>query len=790
MLSARFLPIFLFLIFATVSAPYGHAATQPNVSAYPTTVGFPTGMIKFGYSTTTLIPLNATIHWGDGDTSAALKDCIYLSGLNKYQCDYWGHQHTYKSTNNNKPYTITVTADIGQVAKFSLPVVPIGNFVIVSIGDSVASGEGNPVVPVKTTACCGHKAYWNYGDASISNLTHTKTAHACHGSSESGPAIAARTIIHDNPSARVTFIHLACSGAHIYIKHAKGDLGNYDTSTTDNPDNAVGQLDHLATLLPKGTKIDTLLITVGADNIDGGFGNVVKACVGSPPDPKIDCTTSTDTASVAMRESLPSIPSLDYSPLEAKLKSGILNVADSNVYITDYFDPTHDAAGNFPTLEESKACSAETLLPDEFEYLYYNLQVPLNARIATIKDLYGWHYIGGKDFPIASDFLDHGYCVASGSWVVSLPQSVATQGNKDGTSHPNPQGQNEYKNNIVKAIYRWTLPVTTATATTSSQAYTFGQWTHGDVAVTLSAKNKLEKAGTGNTYFSVDNAACSGTDTGSCSIYSAPFSIAAPGIHTVYFFTATAPSDTTIPTAFEKVKTVQVQIDKPSASDGSASTRIGQAVSGQLQASNPQSGDTLTYNIVTQPSHGTVSLTDANKGTFTYTPGSGYDGNDSFTFLANNGFSNSNTATESVSVADDAPVAKDGSVNSTANKAVTGQLQASDPDSGDTLTFNIVTQPGHGTVSLSDVNSGTFNYTPDSGYVGDDSFTFNVKDGSAGSNTATESVSVASGTVQPSSGGGAAVPASNGGGALNPIVLLMLLGLGGLRRVGRSEPKH
>ena len=59
------------------------------------------------------------------------------------------------------------------------------------------------------------------------------------------------------------------------------------------------------------------------------------------------------------------------------------------------------------------------------------------------------------------------------------------------------------------------------------------------------------------------------------------------------------------------------------------------------------SGGTLTYSITTQPAHGTLSGTAPN---LTYTPAAGYSGADSFTFLVNNGASNSAQATVSIAI--------------------------------------------------------------------------------------------------------------------------------------------
>jgi hypothetical protein len=46
-------------------------------------------------------------------------------------------------------------------------------------------------------------------------------------------------------------------------------------------------------------------------------------------------------------------------------------------------------------------------------------------------------------------------------------------------------------------------------------------------------------------------------------------------------------------------------------------------------------GDTLTYSIVGNPSKGSVSITNANTGAFTYTPNANYNGSDSFTYKVN-----------------------------------------------------------------------------------------------------------------------------------------------------------
>jgi len=148
-------------------------------------------------------------------------------------------------------------------------------------------------------------------------------------------------------------------------------------------------------------------------------------------------------------------------------------------------------------------------------------------------------------------------------------------------------------------------------------------------------------------------------------------------------------------------------------------------------------GDSLTYSIVDIPSNGTVALLD---NMATYTPATNYNGADSFTFKANDGTVDSNTATVSITVTpvNDAPVASDQSTATPEDILVDVTLSATDVD-GDSLTYSIVDIPSNGTVALS---GNLTTYTPDENYNGADSFTFKANDGTVDSNTATVHITV------------------------------------------------
>src|SRR5439155_351553 len=116
----------------------------------------------------------------------------------------------------------------------------------------------------------------------------------------------------------------------------------------------------------------------------------------------------------------------------------------------------------------------------------------------------------------------------------------------------------------------------------------------------------------------------------------------------------------------------------------------------------------------------------------------------SFTFKANDGSLDSNTATVTITVTpvNDAPVAQDGSLTTAEDTPKTGTLVATDIDSA-SLTYSLVsTASAHGTVTITNVNTGAYSYAPAADYNGPASFTFKASDGSLDSNTATVTITV------------------------------------------------
>ena len=151
-------------------------------------------------------------------------------------------------------------------------------------------------------------------------------------------------------------------------------------------------------------------------------------------------------------------------------------------------------------------------------------------------------------------------------------------------------------------------------------------------------------------------------------------------------------------------------------------------------------GDTLTWSI-SSPAHGSASVTD---GAVSYTPDANYNGPDSFTVTVSDGdASDSLNVNVTVEAVNDAPVAKgqtgENAVKTDEDTEVNITLTATDVDEGDTLTYEVVTQPGHGTLAGTAPN---LTYTPAANYSGPDAFAFTVSDGAATSAPATVSITV------------------------------------------------
>jgi VCBS repeat-containing protein len=207
-------------------------------------------------------------------------------------------------------------------------------------------------------------------------------------------------------------------------------------------------------------------------------------------------------------------------------------------------------------------------------------------------------------------------------------------------------------------------------------------------------------------------------------------------------------------TAFSNSATVSLTItaanDAPLAVDetylGTEDATLTVTAPGVLTNDTDAEGDPLTAVLVSDPTHGSLTLN--SNGSFTYTPDANFSGTDTFTYQANDGTANGNTATVTLVIAavNDAPIAVNDAYavneNASLTTAAPGVISNdTDPDAGDSLTAVLVSGPSHGSLNLN--SDGSFTYTPTAEFHGTDTFTYKVNDGALDSgNIATVTITV------------------------------------------------
>ncbi len=132
----------------------------------------------------------------------------------------------------------------------------------------------------------------------------------------------------------------------------------------------------------------------------------------------------------------------------------------------------------------------------------------------------------------------------------------------------------------------------------------------------------------------------------------------------------------------------------------------------------------LTYSVNTQPENGSIT---ENNGVFTYTPNTGFYGNDIATYVVSNGEFTCDPVNININVVDtpDRPTASNTSAEGTINNPVTFSFAGNDPN-GLPLTYSIVDNPTNGVVSE---DAGIWSYTPNLDFSGSDIFTYKVNNG-------------------------------------------------------------
>jgi hypothetical protein len=330
---------------------------------------------------------------------------------------------------------------------------------IVSLGDSSASGEGNPDSPSPFTR-------WLASDTTDPRKASLVASdHECHRSRLSGPRLAADAFRNLHPELDVEFTSFACSGAKVGdVVGIAGAPRAHDGSTQGplpfgppNPINLPLQVQQVIDV-HGSERIDALILNIGINDV--GFATQVMRCMGiagcqetwSPNYPNT-AQAETDLAN-------------RYDALRTELRRLLPNVV--NVYVNEYPDATTDdfdawcmrptrclvPISLFPLVYPSDWQCTDPLVAGieaaESRWASNTGLAPLNRVIqektaAAASD--GWFHVDG----VSEQFRRHGFC-AQNRWVLTVTDSLVVQGAQQGTLHPNASGHAVYRDAILAKL--------------------------------------------------------------------------------------------------------------------------------------------------------------------------------------------------------------------------------------------------------------------------------------------------------------------------------------------------
>lgn len=340
----------------------------------------------------------------------------------------------YSHFNGLGRHRVAVAATNGSVRESGSGIVTLKDFLIVGIGDSNASGEGNPDNPSSGVSWIDvrcDRSHYGYQPQTAAVLEHA------------------------SDDASVTFVHLACSGAGIETGMLHGYRGINDPGPDVKPlDPQVAQLRALIagpkTAGVTWRKPDAVILSIGVNDLH--FGDVISQCVWNTV-----CFNSKglkgakpgETVAQATKRWLAGLPA-SYRRLAQALNGpppGGLGIPGNRVYITQYFDSLRNNQGAICNPLIGPGHPGWSFTKPEAEWAYENFLLPLNKAVAATAK-YGWNVVAAP-----KGFLTRGYC-AKPSWIVPISSSSWNQRDFNGTMHANLLGHQAQRLAVLAALKR------------------------------------------------------------------------------------------------------------------------------------------------------------------------------------------------------------------------------------------------------------------------------------------------------------------------------------------------
>lgn len=326
---------------------------------------------------------------------------------------------------------LTVKDRNGQQATYT-EIIKVKDILIVLIGDSNASGEGNPIEngqqPTHSQINCSYSitAYLANNKGKEFDAHGAKWLEPfAHRSLKSGLARAALALGRKDPHTSVTFLTFATSGAKI----------NEGLLDRQGSWQSTGQIEEVRRTV-KGRQIDLLMMSIGVNDLE--FAEVLGDMTGNDK--------SHDQVVREIEDRLRLMPSkliaLDKA-IQSKLKPRKILITE---YPTRLFDNADGSIGRGCDLFDPPAMTGLSH-GDAIKIVEKGKE--LNLTLKSMGGGFGWTYVGGID----RAFKGHGYCTSRGTrYFVKAEESCKNQGDLKGTAHPNSLGHLAIRNQVLKVL--------------------------------------------------------------------------------------------------------------------------------------------------------------------------------------------------------------------------------------------------------------------------------------------------------------------------------------------------
>ncbi|MCY2989541.1 MAG: hypothetical protein NTY19_16945, partial [Planctomycetota bacterium] len=410
-----------------------------------------------------------------------------------------GTPFKYRAQLPQGQYTVTPVGhgSTGDVA-FDPQTISVRDILVVAIGDSYSSGEGNPEVPRNPDEDL--PAEWARAGDPEQNREHQ----IAHRSSSAASAQMALQLEKSDPHTSVTFVFVSASGATIQTGAFDRYRGN-DNASTDPEAWLPPQVDQVQDLVG-GRTIDALTVSFGGNDV--GFSKILAAMFLMEPDDanrademvRLNAALLQGTVGAwqAFKDSLPGAKSSGFDiprgntgePLNLAGLNGLAEeytqldslIRDKlhaeHIYVTEYpfFGTVRGSNGSVVVANE---IMGDVSLPwyvdpfvdwevdrNELEWARNNVAKPLNVAIQAAAQEHGWTFVTGID----EAFQGHGYAGANpedpqshaainsdtARWIRTASESRAIQGpdsaDTPGTAHPNQFGHQAVASALIKAV--------------------------------------------------------------------------------------------------------------------------------------------------------------------------------------------------------------------------------------------------------------------------------------------------------------------------------------------------